>query len=121
MRKKSRQPPRLTARGNGGEIDSLKSDRDKAVSAMKSAKDERMKLIEERDEAMKKQKKSKMWLGVVLGTIAGAFAVIVAWLGFALLQKPKEVTSTEAKESCPRCGMKRTPGETVCRECGTHF
>ena len=103
------------------EIESLRAERDKALADKATAIMERDKAISERDEALKGHKKSKLWLGLLLGVIAGVFVGIAGWMGFAFLRKPKVLTTAEEKESCPRCGMKRTPGETVCRECGTHF
>lgn len=103
------------------ENEHLRAERDKALSEKAAVEGQRDKAISERDEALKGHKKSKLWLGLILGVIACVIVGIVGWMGTAFLRKPKILTSTEEKECCPRCGMKRTPGETVCRECGTHF
>lgn len=103
------------------ENEHLRAERDKALSEKAAVEGQRDKAMSERDEALKGHKKSKLWLGLLLGVIAGVFVGITGWMGFAMLRKPKVLTSAEEKECCPRCGMKRTPGETICRECGTHF
>ena len=103
------------------ENERLRAERDKALSDITTVEGQRDRAISERDEALKGHKKSKLWLGLILGVIACVIVGIVGWMGVAFLRKPKILTPTEEKECCPRCGMKRTPGETVCRECGTHF
>lgn len=103
------------------ENERLKAERDKALADKTILEGQRDVAIAERDDARGGHLRYKLWLGLIIGVIACGIVGVVGWVGSALLRKPKVLSTAEEKDCCPRCGMKRTPGETVCRECGTHF
>lgn len=103
------------------EIEQYKRQIDHLEAQLKSAQKEKAKAEEDRDAALAGKKKSDLLLGIVFGTIGCVIFTVFIWIGKLLLLRPVKVTTSEVLDSCPRCGMKRTPGESICRECGTHF
>ena len=103
------------------QIEQYKRQIEHLEAQLKSSQKEQAKAEKERDAALAGKKKSDLWLGIVFGTIGCVIVAVLVWIGKWLLLRPVKVTASEVLDSCPRCGMKRTPGESTCRECGTHF
>ena len=103
------------------EIEQYKRQIAQLEEQLKAAQEEKAKAEEDRDAALAGKKKSDLWLGIVFGTIGCVIFTVFIWIGKLLLLRPVKVTTSEVLDSCPRCGMKRTPGESICRECRTHF
>ena len=88
---------------------------------VKTVEAEKQRAVEERDKAVAEKNKADLWLGIVLSVIGAIAVVFVGWVGVSLFKKQGPTTSSEILDTCPKCGMKRTSGESVCRRCGTHF
>ena len=88
---------------------------------LKAAQEEKAKAEDERDVAIDGKNQSDLWLEVVVGTIGCVIIAVLILIGKALFFRPAGVATSEVLDHCPRCGVKRTTGESICRECGTHF
>lgn len=79
-------------------------------------------LTRERDEAQADAKARCMALNIIGWSALGIGVVLIVGFFWLLAGGRKHTPiSTQDDLHCPRCGWEHAPGETVCKNCKTHF
>ena len=97
-------------------------ERDDAIAREQKASQERDEAILERDKAQAEAKSRYVTLSVIAYGALGVGIVLIVGCFFLFRSSPKHLPSSVQDDlHCPRCGWEHAPGETVCKNCKTHF
>lgn len=97
-------------------------ERDDAIAREQKASQERDEAILERDKAQAEAKSRYVTLSVIAYGALGVGIVLIVGCFFLFRSSSKHLPSSVQDDlHCPRCGWEHAPGETVCKNCKTHF
>ena len=105
-----------------GECDTLKAKARKFEEEKAALTQQVARLTQERDEAQAVARARCMTVNIIGWSALGIGVVLIVGFFWLLAGGRKHTPiSTQDDLHCPRCGWEHAPGETVCKNCKTHF